>query len=64
MHINMHMQTRINLYALFLYLTAVNFFFAKHVFFLGHIDSKISSNIHEFQIEIVFPSCCPFQSEF
>ena len=37
--------------------------FCKTCVSLGHLASKINSNFHAFQIEIVFPSCRPFQSE-
>ena len=64
MHINMHMhiQTRINLNALFYVLNFCKLF-CKTCVSLGHVASKINSNFHAFQIETVFPSCRPFQSE-
>ena len=37
--------------------------FCETCFSLGDLPSKINSYFHALQIEIVFPSCRPFQSE-
>ena len=45
-------------------LTVLNLtFFCKTCVSLGYLASKIISTFHAFQIEIVFLSCRPFQSE-
>ena len=59
MHSNMHMPTRINLNALFLYWTSVNFL-AKHVFPSVTLLAKLLQTFMNFRLRLCFLFVVPF----